>query len=232
MWLINVKSMKLENFVPPDLPPYAILSHTWEDGEVTFLDFASLRVAKQRRGFAKIQKTCDLAAVAKIAYAWVDTCCIDKSSSAELSEAINSMFEWYKQSSVCFAYLSDLYGPSNLSGDPNTLWQDESRRHKCRWFQRGWTLQELLAPPKLEFFDAAWESRGFKTDPLIMRQLSTITGIRGRSAAVFRDSDAIYDIAIAERMSWASDRNTTRIEDAAYCLLGIFQSAQETPPHW
>ncbi|KAK6217813.1 hypothetical protein LQW54_003101 [Pestalotiopsis sp. IQ-011] len=100
MWLINVHDLKLENFVPPHLPPYAILSHTWEDDEVTFQDFANLRVAKRRRGYAKIKKTCDLAAAAEINYAWVDTCCIDKSSSAELSEAINSMFEWYRQSSV------------------------------------------------------------------------------------------------------------------------------------
>lgn len=226
MWLINVHDLKLENFYPPQLPPYAILSHTWEDDEVTFQDFADLRVAKRRRGYAKIKKTCDLAADAEIDYAWVDTCCIDKSSSAELSEAINSMFEWYQQSSVCFAFLSDLRGSSNLSGDPNTLWLDEERRHKCRWFHRGWTLQELLAPHKLEFYDAEWKSRGLKTDPLVMRQLSSITGIRGQSARVFRNSETIYDIAIAERMSWASGRETTRIEDAAYCLLGIFQGTQ------
>lgn len=219
MWLINIKSMSLEEFTPPDLPSYAILSHTWENDEVTFQEFNNLESAQKKAGFAKIEKTCELAAAKGIPYVWVDTCCIDKSSSAELSEAINSMFEWYKLSTVCFAYLSDLI-VNPLTGSP-TLWRDKKRRLVCRWFQRGWTLQELLAPASLEFYDKRWIFRGLKTDSLVMQELVPMTGIDNRK--VFENSDAIREVAVGERMSWASRRQTKRLEDLAYCLLGIFQ---------
>ncbi|KAI0199439.1 HET domain-containing protein [Astrocystis sublimbata] len=219
MWLINIHSMKLEEATPPHLPAYAILSHTWEEEEVTFQDFADLDVlAEGKVGFRKIRNTCELAAARGISYVWIDTCCIDKSSSAELSEAINSMFEWYKLSTVCFAYLSDLH--VDPSGESLTLWHDEKKRLACRWFRRGWTLQELLAPANVEFYDKAWSFRGFKTNPLIMRQLSEMTGIRHTD--IFRNSKAIRNFSVGERMSWASERETTRLEDLAYCLLGIF----------
>ncbi|KAI0479795.1 HET domain-containing protein [Xylaria cf. heliscus] len=220
MWLINIKSMSLEEFTPPDLPSYAILSHTWEDGEVTFQEFSNLGLAKKKAGFVKIKKTCELAAVKKIRYVWVDTCCIDKSSSAELSEAINSMFEWYKLSTVCFAYLSDLSVNHSIKRLP-TLWRDERNQRVCRWFRRGWTLQELLAPAKLEFYDCGWNFRGLKTDLFVMRQLVPMTGIE--NLKVFENSNAIWEVAVGERMSWASTRQTKRLEDIAYCLLGIFQ---------
>ncbi|CCF38521.1 HET domain-containing protein [Colletotrichum higginsianum] len=221
MWLISTETSKLHAFIPPDVPPYAILSHTWEAGEVTFQEFADLDAAREKPGFAKIDKTCELARQNGLEWVWVDTCCIDKSSSAELSEAINSMFEWYRLSAVCFAYLADL-----PVGSPS-LWmfESESGIHKrpCRWFQRGWTLQELIAPSRLEFFDVGWNSRGFKTDGTVLRQLSSMAGIRGKTARVLKNSDAIGEISIAERMSWASKRQTTRTEDMAYCLLGIFR---------
>jgi len=108
MWLINTSSLKLEHFISPDqAPPYAVLSHTWEDGEVSFQEFQAGETSK--RGFAKIAKTCELARAAQppILYAWVDTCCIDKTSSAELSESINSMYNWYRQSTVCYVHVSD-----------------------------------------------------------------------------------------------------------------------------
>ncbi|KAI0107467.1 HET domain-containing protein [Nemania sp. FL0031] len=215
MWLINIESMKLEEFTPPHLPVYAILSHTWEEEEITFQEFANRELAEKKACFQKIKKTCKLAATRSISYVWVDTCCIDKSSSAELSEAINSMFDWYKQSQVCFAYLSD------LDVESPTLWRDKDTRLVCRWFRRGWTLQELLAPSRLEFYDSAWNFRGLKTDWLVMKELLSITGIR--STEVFLNSNAIREIAVGERMSWASKRQTKRLEDIAYCLLGIFQ---------
>lgn len=108
MWLINTSSLKLEQFVAPDqAPPYAILSHTWEDEEVSFQEFQARE--RSKKGFAKIAKTCELARATQppIRYAWVDTCCINKSSSAELSESINSMYNWYRQSAVCYVYVSD-----------------------------------------------------------------------------------------------------------------------------
>ena len=109
MWLINATTLQLEYFIGPEVAPgYAILSHTWSDGEVTFQEFQDLDTAKLKPGFAKIRKTCDLAREQDgLQYAWVDTCCIDKSSSAELSESINSMYDWYRGSAICYAYLND-----------------------------------------------------------------------------------------------------------------------------
>jgi hypothetical protein len=93
MWLINISTLKLEFFVDPENQKYAILSHTWEQEEVSFQDMKDLDYARSKAGFSKIQSTCDLAREQGLLYAWVDTCCIDKSSSAELTEAINSMFQ-------------------------------------------------------------------------------------------------------------------------------------------
>lgn len=138
-----------------------------------------------------------------------DQCCIDKTSSAELSEAINSMFRWYKDALVCFAYLCDLQTaqqPGALEG-----FQD------CRWFTRGWTLQELIAPAVVLFFDQGWNLRGSKSE--LMGEIEAITGIE---AWVLVASTAVSEVPLAKRMYWAAKRQTTRVEDVAYCLLGIF----------
>jgi hypothetical protein len=122
MRLINTKTGALEEFLGDDVPEYAILSHTWGEGEVTYQDYQK-GVHKTKKGYRKIQKTCDIAAEAKIGYTWVDTCCIDKKSSAELSEAINSMYRWYAQSKICYAFLSDLSGDADITTDLKS----------CRW---------------------------------------------------------------------------------------------------
>lgn len=122
-------------------------------------------VARSKKGYSKIEMTCKLAAADGLAYAWVDTCCVDKSSSAELTEAINSMFIWYKRAAICYVYLSDLNPSANASIALN----------ECRWFSRGWTLQELIAPHNLSFFDRDWNFKGYKTD--LSDKLATITGI-------------------------------------------------------
>ncbi|KAH7330056.1 hypothetical protein BKA65DRAFT_362816, partial [Rhexocercosporidium sp. MPI-PUGE-AT-0058] len=156
MWLLDTVSLTLvEN---PGGYRYAVLSHTWEHGEVTFDDMADLESARTKPGFAKIERTCKLAREHGIDYAWVDTCCIDKRSSAELTEAINSMFQcpWDKGSTVCFVFLSDL--PS-LDDTPK---MDDYFPY-CRWFSRGWTLQELIAPNNIEFYDKGWNLRGEKS---------------------------------------------------------------------
>ncbi|RTE72967.1 hypothetical protein BHE90_012610 [Fusarium euwallaceae] len=116
MWLINTETLKLESVVNPETVEYAILSHTWEEEEVSFQEFQDLRFARTKKGFGKIKKTCRLAKKHGYQYAWVDTCCIDKSSSAELSEAINSMFRWYKGAKRCYAYLSD-YRQTTIDSD-------------------------------------------------------------------------------------------------------------------
>ncbi len=105
MWLLNAHTGCLEEFFGDKTKPYAILSHTWEDEEISFRDLQNGKYAG-KKGYEKIQKTCALAIEHGLDYAWVDTCCIDKSSSAELSEAINSMFRWYQRSEVCFVFSS------------------------------------------------------------------------------------------------------------------------------
>ncbi|KAL8310668.1 hypothetical protein RB601_003610 [Gaeumannomyces tritici] len=141
MRLINVKTLKLEEFPDDKTPPYAILSHTWGDEreELTCRNIEEGKVDKPGVGSVKFHGCCRQAEKDGIGYAWVDTCCIDKANPVELSEAINSMFRWYKRASVCYAYLSD------VPGDEKPRKQG-SKFRTSRWFGRGWTLQELLAP--------------------------------------------------------------------------------------
>lgn len=202
MWLINAETYKLEDFSGRRPLPYAILSHTWGDGEVSFQDMSSAD-RLQKQGYAKIETTCKLAREYGLRYAWVDSCCIIKLSSAELSEAINSMFRWYKKAAVCFVYLADLNGSTTLA--------------RCRWFKRGFTLQELIAPARVEFFDNAWKGIGTKVD--LCGPIERITGIPSNVLCGMTD---VSQVPVARRMSWAARRRTTRAEDVAYCLLGIF----------
>lgn len=222
MWLINTQSLALEEVVDPSSVEYAILSHTWEDEEVTFQDFNNLEQsgARQKTGFSKILKTCETARGMNLRFAWVDTCCIDKSSSAELSEAINSMFSWYKHSTVCFVFLSDLPALENSVSQPNPsrgFPYSQETFSACRWFTRGWTLQELIAPDHVEFFNARWERFSRKDECLDI--LSDVTGI---SYSVLESSFNLRQTPVAVKMSWAASRQTKRIEDRAYSLLGIF----------
>ncbi|KID93689.1 HET domain protein, partial [Metarhizium majus ARSEF 297] len=211
MRLLNALTLQLELFPDPvpDKTPYAILSHTWAHDEVCFDDMKDVSSAQDKAGFAKIRAACAMTRHHGLGYIWVDTCCIDKSSSAELSEAINSMFRWYKKSTVCFAFLSDLPQSSHET--------DLSALRNCRWWTRGWTLQELIAPTNLIFFDERWNSIGSKLD-----LCGTIESITGISRWVLDGSSPTSSVPLAKRMSWAAARDTTRIEDKAYCLLGIF----------
>jgi hypothetical protein len=208
MRLINVRDLwdlRLEEFSDSDLPTYAILSHTWGNQEVSLAEFQSL-TARRKEGYRKIVLTCEQAHRDGIPFVWIDTCCIDKTSSSELSEAINSMFRWYQLASTCYAYLSDV-----------TLEDCQEKFHSSRWFRRGWTLQELIAPRHLTFFDRDWQSLGTKND-----RCEEVAGITGIPKLVLCDSDLLESCCAAQRMSWASNRETTRKEDTAYALLGIF----------
>ncbi|KAH8755622.1 hypothetical protein F5882DRAFT_482080 [Hyaloscypha sp. PMI_1271] len=157
-------------------------------------------------GWKKIEGCCQMASRDQLEWAWVDSCCIDKTSSAELSEAINSMFRWYRDAEVCYAYLSDVWGPL----EPGLMMMGDFRSSK--WFTRGWTLQELLAPDELKFFNKDWGEIGTKES--LREALCQVTGIKH----LFNFEDA----SVAQKMSWAAKRVTTRLEDQAYCLLGIF----------
>jgi hypothetical protein len=208
----------MEEFIGSNIPPYAILSHTWEEGEVSLQDMKNHSVARRKKGFTKVKMTCHQAVEDGLEFAWVDTCCIDKSSSAELSEAINSMFRWYQRAAICYVYLSDLRDVYDITG-----------LGKCRWFTRGWTLQELIAPPMLEFFDYQWNYRGYKSketrrgnSPRSLYLGSLVSKITGIDLDILEDASLLSSVAVAKKMSWAANRQTTRVEDAAYCLLGLF----------
>jgi hypothetical protein len=218
MWLVNTTSLELEEFFASDVPPYAILSHMWETEEVSFQDMhgnQSIREAASRKqGFIKVLKSTAQAAADGHDYVWIDTCCIDKKSSAELSESINSMFRWYKRAVVCYAFLADVPPPPVY---PNTTAQWEVQFAHSRWFTRGWTLQELIAPSDVEFYSKDWTRLGSKIE--LLKAVHLITGIAKSALASHKDMD---EFSVAQRMSWASKRNTTRMEDEAYCIMGIF----------
>jgi hypothetical protein len=212
MRLINTETLELEEFMGNNVPKYAILSHTWGNKELTYTQFleATTRIGDS---YAKIKATCREASRRGLRYAWIDSCCIDKSSSSELSEAINSMFRWYEESEVCFAFLVDVVRQQAML---------KTSFKASRWFTRGWTLQELLAPRKLEFFDTNWSFLGTRHD--LSYRISCITGINETFLIENITSsrhNLLQKASIAERMSLAAKRVTTRQEDVAYCLLGI-----------
>ncbi|KAF5337657.1 hypothetical protein D9758_012997 [Tetrapyrgos nigripes] len=222
MRLLNTSTYVLQEFNGPSIPIYAILSHTWDDEEVLFSDLRhswSRDAATRKKGWQKILGTCKRARDDDLKWVWIDTCCINKESSAELSEAINSMFRYYRGAFVCYAYLADY--SVRRDGYPD-MGQGQGVRagnaafRRCRWFTRGWTLQELLAPANLVFFDAEWKDMGTKIG--LKEAVSRVTRI---PLDVLLHGD-LRNISIAAKMSWAAERETTREEDRAYSLMGIF----------
>lgn len=219
MRLINVRTRELKDYVEGSVPKYAILSHTWGPDEVTFDDYMYQTLAQTKAGYAKIEYTCLQTIKDGIDFVWIDTCSIQKSSSAELSEAINSMYRWYQQSQVCYAYLEDfqvLLEPEACP-NPSPMETIAEQLNTCRWFSRGWTLQEMIAPPNLVFYGKSWSCFGTKHE--LRHTLSCITGV---DEAILQGKKSCSEASVAQRLSWAARRQTTRIEDTAYCLLGIF----------
>ena len=214
MYLLNTASLTLSEFVGKEIPHYAILSHTWGKEEISF-EALSNGHCQHLKGYAKIQACSSLAASEGFEWVWIDTCCIDKKSSAELSEAINSMYSWYENAIVCYAYLEDL----SLKGSNASILRGESISgsrqtfRMSRWFSRGWTLQELLAPRSVVFYDKDWIEIGTKKS--LQAEISAATNI---NPLCLNNHDAA---STAQKLSWAAHRQTTREEDMAYCLLGL-----------
>jgi hypothetical protein len=190
MRLINTLTLQLKSFSSSkSIPSYAILSHTWgkDEDEASFEDLKSKSRSSQteeKYGFEKIKRTCQLARDEyNLEYAWIDTCCIDKSSSAELSESINSMFTWYQQAVICFVFLAD--------------WESEDQTFThCKWFTRGWTLQELVASERIIFYDKNWQARGNKAT--CCAEIARISGI---DEDVLTGQTQLADIPVAVRLS-------------------------------
>ncbi|KAI7211857.1 hypothetical protein KC333_g7446 [Hortaea werneckii] len=192
-----------------DIPPFAVLSHTWSrdpDDEVLFADIKD-GTAATKPAHKKVQDAIKMAMLDGYGYLWIDTCCIDKTSSVELSEAINSMYSYYAAAQKCYAFLEDV-GSSETNLDSFS---------QARWWLRGWTLQELLAPEYVEFYSSNWTSLGTKNE--LCHEIAPITGI---DSGYLNGSVPVQDASIAKRMSWASKRRTTREEDQAYSLIGLF----------
>jgi hypothetical protein len=200
-----------------EVPPYAILSHTWgpDTEEVTFEDLIN-GTGKDKTGYNKIRFCGEQARRDGYQYFWVDTCCINKANNNELSEAINSMFRWYHNAVKCYAYLSDVSTTKRKASDQSAEFTWELAFRDSRWFTRGWTLQELLAPGSVEFFSQEGKRLGDKRT--LERQIYEITGIA--IPALHRASPSQF--GVEEILSWAENRQTTRKEDRAYSLLGIF----------
>ena len=224
MWLLSTDRAELHFFVSPEDVPdsYGALSHVWDKaGEQTFQDVRRIQNTCAKDGTnprdfvcEKIRRCCELAERHGYKWVWIDTCCIDKTSSAELSEAINSMYRYYALAGICYAYLWDVdYPPTMVLGEQFVAMLIVN----SNWFQRGWTLQELIAPRFLVFLSASWEVLGSKAD--FARYLEDDTDI---PATVLRLEISHTAFSISQRMSWFGMRKTTRIEDEAYCLLGLF----------
>ncbi|KAL8377182.1 hypothetical protein RB595_008048 [Gaeumannomyces hyphopodioides] len=215
MRLLNVRSGDLHQFSSDEqVPRYAIISHTWGPEEISLRDWETLDRAalKSRQGYFKIKRARIQAIDDGLEWVWVDTCCIDRTSPAEVEEAVNSMFRWYGRSSVCYAYLEDIAQPvlgASLS--------DAMR--VSRWFTRGWTLQELIAPPEVVFYSTGWEVLGTKAG--LAAVLESLTGVD--AGVLLGTTDPTGGaVSASRRMSWAAGRRTSRPEDVAYCLLGLF----------
>ncbi|KAF8865625.1 HET-domain-containing protein [Acephala macrosclerotiorum] len=193
------------------IPEYAILSHTWgPDGDEVIYEDLIQGTGKHKPGYEKIRFCAKQAERDGLKYFWIDTCCINKANFTELSEAINSMFRWYRKATRCYVYLSDVPEPQNPTSTVEAAFPNS------RWFKRGWTLQELIAPSVVQFFSRTGKFLGDKT--LLEQQIHQITGI---AIEALRGSP-LSEFESAERLSWAARRETTVEEDAAYCLLGIF----------
>jgi WD40 repeat protein len=206
------------------LPKYAILSHTWStnnDEEVTYDDLMheDSKVAESKLGYEKIRFCGDQAATEGLEYFWVDTCCINRHSSAELQQAITEMFSYYQRAVTCYVYLADVKAKEAPvikanGGTTSVLWEAPLR--ESRWFKRGWTLQELLAPDSVHFFSADRIRLGDKRS--LEHLIHEITGIPHQA---LRGRD-LNSFSVTERLSWSKNRQTKKKEDRAYCLLGIF----------
>jgi hypothetical protein len=207
---------------------YAILSHRWVGAEVTFdtlpEHLPELKSTEARYlaspQLSKIRGACETARQLGFTWIWIDNCCINKASQTELAESINSMFKWYRDSQMCITYLSDVKfdaASERRDGNSPEIFQKINTVQPSEWFFRGWTLQELLAPKKMNFYDTNWTYMGTKDS--LAPEIERITGI---SSAYLTNAMPFRDACIATKLSWMAGRKTTREEDIAYSMLGIF----------
>jgi hypothetical protein len=218
LYFDSSRRLTFADFSRKTIPPYAILSHTWGDDEFLFEDLVN-GTGESKAGYEKIMFCGEQAACDSLQYFWVDTCCIDKWKIPELSHAINSMFRWYKNAAKCYAFLSDVLTPTTDAQLHQDTWEASFR--KSRWFTRGWTLQELLAPASIDFFCLERQRIGDKAS--LEQQICEIT----RIPVTALRGDALDEFSVPERMAWMAGRQTKEEEDMAYSLIGIFAVSME-----
>ncbi|KAF1979740.1 HET-domain-containing protein, partial [Bimuria novae-zelandiae CBS 107.79] len=210
MRLMHTRTLTFTEFRVSRVPDYAILSHRRLEDEVTYSDMFNLMdTMKQTDGYEKIVNCCKQAASVGLDYVWIDTCCINKREKDEVTYAINAMFAWYRKSQVCYCYMYDV--PKN-DLEPE---HKDSKFRTSQWFTRGWTLQELLAPLYLIFFNSDWEEIGAKSS--FKGITAEITGI-APSIVVLNQGG---EVSVAQRLSWAAERQTSVGADKSYCLMGL-----------
>jgi hypothetical protein len=202
--------LSFHSFEDGSIPPYAILSHTWgADGDEVTFAHVETGDGRTKPGYKKIVFCGERARHDGLEYFWIDTCCINKSNKAELSYAINSMFRWYQKAVKCYVYLSDVSSKKRkVSDEYCRIWEPAFRASK--WFTRGWTLQELLAPSAVEFFCS--EGKWLDTKISLAQQIHEITGIPKSAITGTRLSQFPVD----ERLSWIQHRQTKLEEDRTY----------------
>jgi hypothetical protein len=239
MRLLHSIEWRFQEFFDDEIPPYAILSRRWGSDEVSYQSLQSaireMEAGREPklsgRGFLKIHNCRQQAALDAYEWVWIDTCSINKESSAELSEAINSMYRWYCYARICYVYLADVreisappFHEGELQDEDLMLTVARERAledfKKSEWFSRGWTLQELLGPTSAVFYDTSWKL--FNTRDNLAEVIHAITGIdtellRGRGRLI-----RIASTSVAKKMSWLATRKTSRVEDMAYCMFGLF----------
>ena len=233
LWLLNTTSYERRREASSQ---YAILSHRWKSNpqfgdEIDFQTLNPGALGSHHIGlhqhdsdediaccpFCKIKGACAKARDQNIDWLWVDTCCIDKANAVEYTRAINSMFEYYREATVCYGFLYDVAWQNGASGEHMFKSQDPKRHGLAsEWFERGWTLQELLAPRHMEFYDRKWKYMGTKEK--LAGDLYSLTRIDKK---YLLDSVEIKKASLATRISWMAGRTTGYIEDIAYSMLGI-----------
>lgn len=203
---------------------YAILSHRWlDDNEILYHQYEQ-HVDKLKSDskdlspqLDKIRGACRIARSQGIKWMWIDSCCINKLDPSELTDSINSMFLWYHHSLLCVTFLHDVeLNPDHLPTDPR-IFDSSDKNGPAGWFSRGWTLQELLAPRMMEFYDNNWTLMGTKAD--LQSSLSKLTGI---DETYLAGTDDFRNACVATKMSWMAKRTTTLEEDLAYSMISIF----------
>lgn len=213
---ITTDKWHIDNYHGRSAPFYAILSHTWgpEDEEVTYEDIQSSTSSGlvKKLGYEKLNFTRSKAAEDGLIYYWIDTCCIKKSDSTELQRSLNSMFYWYQQAARCYVWLADVSSHDYVS--ERLPWK--TAFSKSKWFRRGWTLQELIAPKSLMFYSKEGRLLGDKES--LADTLAAVTGVP-TTALLGAD---LSRFSKQTRLSWADRRLTKVPEDAAYSLIGIF----------